>query len=98
MARERIPADSNVLLTYRTPRNGRIRFSVSSTEPVSTYIVDDDGVVEFDEGREIPAYGGFTRRFEHEQQITLPFRGRWHLLIVNREDVAAIVNYDVELR
>lgn len=90
-----IQPQSHLALEYDVPRRRTVEFEVSANLPVSTYVLDEDGYDAFQQGESIPSYGGFTDRREHHQELILPFRGRWVLLIVNKlnEDVA--VSYDV---
>lgn len=85
-------------LRHRVPRRGRVEFMVESNVPVTTFVVDEDGLQEFEEGEEVSAWGGFHNRRLHQDKLTLPFRGNWWLLIVNESRRNAAVHYEVYYR
>jgi len=84
-------------IRYSVPRRGLIEYNVQADKPVSTYILDEQGLSEFlGKGEDVYSYyGGFPRRREHRQELRLPFRGWWYLVIDsdNKEPVA--VHYEV---
>lgn len=90
--------DTHLKIRYPVPRNGLVEYTVEADGyPVTTYVVDEQGLKEFNRGEDIGSYyGGFTKRYKHHQELRLPFRGKWYLLVVNpshRDSVA--VHYDV---
>ena len=88
--------DTHLRIRYSVPRNGLIEFTVEAGgAPVDTYILDEEGLKEFNKGGDVSYYGGFTNRYEHHQELRLPFRGSWYLLIVNRNSQPVAVHYDV---
>jgi len=91
--------DTHLRVRYPVPRNGWVEYTVEADGvPVTTWILDDDGLREFNSGRKdiTSYYGGFTHRYKHHQEIRLPFRGWWYLIIENdsRSEPAA-VSYEV---
>ena len=80
-----LSANSHVAFSYAVPQNGRIRFDVESERPTATLVVDSKGLAEFKAGRykEMHSYGGSAGLTHHVQELHLPFRGPWYLLIVN---------------
>ena len=73
-----------------------MEFEVEADRPVNTYVVDREGLEQFSHGRpEFPAYGGFARRKRHFQEVRLPFRGPWYLIVLNPSDKPATVHYQV---
>ncbi len=93
-----IPPNQNIAPRYRVPDSGVIRFTLESDIPVETYIVRPGGLDVFNEGKHnFKYYGGFpaARRIQ-SQKLVLPFEGRWHLLIINRDkSESASVDYSV---
>ncbi len=89
--------DTHLRIRYPVPRNGLIEYTVEADgATVDTYVLDKEGLEEFNKGGEISScYGGFTHRYEHYQELRLPFRGWWYLLIVNRSTQPVAVHYDV---
>jgi len=90
--------DSHLKIRYPVPRDGLIEYTVEADgAPVDTYVLDEKGLKEFNRGDDITSYyGGFTRRYSHHQEIRLPFRGWWYLLIVNPSRTEPVaVHYDV---
>lgn len=90
--------NTNIRIRYRVPRNRRIEYEVEADQPVDTYVLDDKGLEEFDHGKNAyiySYYGGFANRRHHQQELRLPFRGYWHLLIVSHNEEHVAVNYEV---
>jgi hypothetical protein len=91
--------DTHLKIRYPVPRDGRIEYTVEADgAPVTTWVLDEQGVKEFNKGKEIieSYYGGFPKRGYHHQELRLPFRGWWYLIIENpsRSDSSA-VHYEV---
>jgi hypothetical protein len=83
---------------YSVPRNRWIEYSVEADRPVSTFILDEAGLQEFmKKGGDVYSYyGGFHRRRSHHQELRLPFKGDWYLVIENEDDKEpAAVHYEV---
>jgi hypothetical protein len=93
-----IPPNQHIAPRYRVPDSGVIRFRLEANIPVETYIVRPAGLDFFNEGRRtFKYYGGFpaARRIQR-QTLALPFEGKWHLLIINRDKESdALVDYSV---
>jgi hypothetical protein len=89
--------DTNVRIKYSVPKSGWVSFNVEAESPVDTFILDADGVKQFNQGEAfVDSYGGFTNRRVHEQEIRLPFKGPWWLIIKNSNTKkAAAVHYEV---
>jgi hypothetical protein len=80
------------------PRNGVIEYDVEAEPPVDTFVLDPEGLVEFNRGDDYihSYYGGFTNRRKHHQELKLPFRGWWYLIIKNsNKRESAAVHYEV---
>jgi hypothetical protein len=96
---ETIQPNSHLRIKYPVPRDGWIEYLVEADRPVTTFILDDKGLGEFytEKSDDIYSYyGGFSYRRNHHQELKLPFKGSWYLLIVNddkRQPVA--VHYEV---
>ena len=84
-------------IRYRVPPRGLIEYKVEADRPVSTYVLDEEGLEEFlGRGKDITSYyGGFYNRYEHRQEIRLPFRGWWYLVIDNTSRYPIAVHYEV---
>ena len=91
------PGD-DVRIRYPVPRNGLIEYTVEAERPVTTYILDREGMDEY-MGRKsyvTSYYGGFPTRRNHHQEIRLPFRGWWWLVIQNDDEKRPVaVHYEV---
>lgn len=88
--------NKNTHLRIKLPSRGRLAFRVEASNPVTTYVVDADGLHKFDQGAgEIRAAGGFTNRREHHQTLRLPYPADWHLLIVNDRNDTVSVFYEI---
>jgi len=82
---------------YSVPRRGLIEYYVQADKPVNTYILDEQGLSEFlGKGEDVYSYyGGFHNRREHRQELRLPFRGWWYLVIDNENREPVAVHYEV---
>ena len=70
---------------------------VFSNVPVSTYVVDDVGLLEYQTGGSVQSFGGVMNQTTHNFSTVLPYRPRWWLIILNLNAVAAYVQYEVSL-
>jgi len=91
--------DTHLRIRYPVPRDGWIKYNVEADGvPVTTWVLDEEGLKEFNSGKKdvFSYYGGFVNRYKHHQELKLPFRGWWYLIIENRSqrDPAA-VHYEV---
>jgi hypothetical protein len=83
---------------YPVPRNRWVEYEVEADRPVSTFILDETGLQEFmKKGADVYSYyGGFHRRRNHHQELRLPFKGDWYLVIENEDDKEPVaVHYEV---
>jgi len=89
--------NSHLRVRYWVPRGGLIEYSVEASRPVDTFILDEQGLKEFSKrGSDVYSYyGGFPNRYEHSQELRLPFRGVWYLVINNPHRESVAVHYDV---
>jgi hypothetical protein len=93
-----IKPNSHLKIKYPVPRGRRIEYEVESDKPVTTYVLDEEGLDQFYNGRAeyiTSYYGGFSGRRKHYQQLKLPFKGDWYLVIKNDQDKAVAVHYEV---
>jgi hypothetical protein len=98
MPKARIAPNENIRPRYQVPDSGVIHFTLESDIPVQTYIVRPGGLEYFDEGSPtFRYYGGYPDARRHQSQtVKLPFEGKWHLLIINRDkEDYATVDYSV---
>ncbi len=94
-----IRPNSHLKVRYPVPRGAWIEYNVEADKPVTTYILDEDGLSQFYNGRTeyiTSYYGGFPNRRNHYQQLKLPFnKGHWYLIIKNDQDKSVAVHYEV---
>lgn len=97
MPTQKIRPNSHLKVKFRIPPNGVIRFDVEASSPVDTYILDEEGLREFYSRREWieSYYGGFSNRYEHHQEIKMPFRGWAYLIIKNARSESVGVHYEL---
>jgi len=101
MALEVIKPNSHLKLRYSLPlRKRRVEYEVEANRPVTTFVLDDDGLEEYNKrGSDVYSYyGGFSHRRVHREKVDFPpsFQGPWYLVIQNdseKEPVA--VRYEV---
>src|SRR5690242_936267 len=93
---ELLEPDTHIAIRYPATRKRRIAFNVEANDPVTTYIVDKDGLDQFYAGEDIEAFGGFHRRRTHyDDDVRIPPNKPWYLVIMNKEDHPVAVSYDV---
>lgn len=74
-----------------------IKYEVEANRPVDTYILDEQGLQEFYSKRDYieSYYGGFSNRYNHTQELRLPFSGWGYLVIKNPHDASVAVHYEL---
>ena len=101
MPLDTIKPNSHLELKYRkVPRNRRIEFDIEASAPVTTFVVDDDGLREYKtKGSDVYSYyGGFPHRRVHRDRVDFPrdFDGPWYLIIQNDSRTESVsVGYEV---
>jgi hypothetical protein len=92
--------NTHLRLKYSTPpRGGNIEYLVEANHPVDTFVLDEGGLKEFNTGDKFiySYYGGFSNRKLHQQELKLPFKGTWYLIIKNSDKNNPVaVHYEVE--
>jgi hypothetical protein len=80
-------------------RPPKLGFKVDSEKPISTYVLDGNGITAWGnpDGVKIRpyAFGGFTDQTEHEQTVYLPHDGTWYILMVNWGEEETVIWYEV---
>lgn len=77
-----------------TGRRPRIYYKVSSTHNVKVYLLDSEGVENFEKGNELDTYNDIHLRKYHEEGILLPGQGMWYLVIDNPINKDVAVSYE----
>ena len=72
-----------------------MRYLVESENPVDVFLVDQQGLSEYDQGLLFHFYDGAERVWEHEKRLRLAFRGEAYLLIVNSAPDPTAVHYEI---
>jgi len=91
-----IRPSSHLRVKYRVPPRRLVEYKVEASRPVSTFVVDEEGLREFlGRGGVYSYYGGFANRYEHQQELRLPFTGWWYLVIDNPHKESVAVHYEV---
>jgi hypothetical protein len=69
---------------------------VVADEPVTTFVVDRDGLEQLRQSASsVDSYGGFWRRGRHHQSLRLPYSGEWYLVIENTGNAITDLTYKV---
>lgn len=89
-----LQANSNFAVPYTVPFNGRIRYEVESEYPTTTYVLDQANLMAFRAGQKFTYFGGFQSTNQHRQELTLPWRGMWYLVMVNFNTFPTAVHYN----
>ncbi|SRR5713226_48127 len=101
MATAIVRAHGYLKVRYNVPKNGSIEYEVEANRPVTTFVVDEEGLKEFNsKGSDVYSYyGGFASRYEHHQELRLPLKvrmqGYWYLIIDNPQNESVAVHYEV---
>jgi hypothetical protein len=94
-----IKPGKDLQVKYPVPRSRIIEFEVEAERPVTTWVLDQEGLQQFANKRahEVTSYfGGFARRYNHHQELRLPFTGWWYLVIENLDTSKSVaVHYEV---
>ena len=100
MPRERLRPNEVLILEFEPRRrNPRVVFEVTSNIPVTTYLVDDMGMEDFEDGLIPDYYAGYQDRRRHQADLFLSDFSRYYLLIENMSaDDWARVRYDLKVR
>jgi hypothetical protein len=86
-------ANKNYGAQYNVPLNGVIRFEVEAQLPITAVVMDEPNFAAFRQGLKYSSWGPATQATEHKQQWTLPFRGKWFLVMINRNPQPAAVSF-----
>ncbi len=73
----------------------RFRYLVQSEHPVDTYMLDDEELAKFGDGKEVMSFGGFDERRVHRMRARLPYGGKWNLVIANPSKEPTAVYYEI---
>lgn len=88
--------NENVRIKFSVPKDHWIEFDVEAEQPIDVWVLDKEGLEQFDAvEKTIECYYRRLRSMKHHEELELPFRGSWWLLIVNRSDEPVAVHYDV---
>lgn len=95
-----IKPGKDLRIKFPVPRGRVIEYEVEAEHPVSTWVLDEEGLQQFSRKRGDDTissyYGGFHRRYNHRQELRLPFTGWWYLVIENLEGRKPVaVHYEV---
>ncbi len=91
----RLSPHTHLRASQPVPRRRWVRFRVEADAPIHTYVVDTFGMSNFYANRDFETHGGFKNKETHTQHLRLPFRGNWHLLVVNPLDEEVAVFYEI---
>ena len=73
----------------------RLRYLVQSEHPVDTFMLDDEELAKFNDGKEVTSFGGFDERRVHMGRAKLPYGGKWNLVILNPSKEPTAVYYEI---
>lgn len=99
MPTQTLPARNYVYITFEFSSVGwlhqsRINYYVESERPVDTWIVDEQGFHQFQNGQLFTYFGGFQNTLEHRQEIRVPQAGIWYLIIHNLGYEPTAIHYE----
>jgi hypothetical protein len=99
MRRKSLKPNKALLFTFEPHASDPwVIFQVRSDSPVTTYLVDDMGMEDFREGKAPESYAGYRDRRFHQADLPLPNYDRFHLIVSNKLDQAAKIEYDLKYR
>lgn len=76
-------------------RRPRVRYIVESQYPVTVYLMDEDDLSDFENGRSFGYYVGAKRRRYHEEDIKLTYSGIYYLVIINEGNKSTAIHYEL---
>lgn len=89
--------NSNWEVPYQVPFDGRIRYEVESNWPVSVYAVAPENLAAYRAGQSWLYHAAATTapQLTLRNEMTLPFRGTWHLFFINNTGYYVAVHFNV---
>ena len=72
-----------------------VRYLVEAEHPVSAYVLDEQGLLDLEESGDFEYYEGRRNRLKQEYEVTLPFGGKWYLVIINEQKTRVGVRYEI---
>lgn len=94
-----IKPGKDLRIKFPVPKRKVIDYDVEAELPVSTFVLDEEGLRQYSNKRvdDITSYyGGFHKRYQHRQELRLPFSGWWYLVIENLDETRPVaVHYEV---
>jgi hypothetical protein len=90
-----LPPNHNRWFSFNVPANGKITYEVESEQPTGVLVLDQVGINTWTSGKPASGYGPYVTTTKHYQQLVLPFRGPWYLVIANFTGQQTAVHYNV---
>jgi hypothetical protein len=98
MPTETLASDSNLRIRFTPPFRGKFRYVVEAEKPVTTFVVDREGLEAFESGEPtVRSYGGFSRRRLHKESVRPPLSDEFFFLIVNDNEEPVAVHYELDV-
>lgn len=73
----------------------RCKYVVKSEHPIDTFMLYDEDLAKFGDGKEVELFGGFDDRRIHKAHVKLPCGGKWNLVISNQSRQPTAVYYKI---
>ena len=90
-----LPPKTYTVIPTNVSWSRRYKYLVESEHPVDTFLLDDEELAKFDDGKEVVSFGGFDERRVHRARAKLPYGGKWNLVISNTSKESTAVYYEI---
>ena len=92
-----LEAGKNLAMPFTVPWTGAINYFVESQHLTTAFAVDANSLLAFRSGQQYTYWGNNAPQLVHRQQVIVPFRGTWYLVIVNYNPFNTAVYYNLQL-
>ena len=91
-----LPAKTYIYFSFNLRLRDSVTFYVESEFPVNTYLVDEEGFINYEKGVTFSSFGGFINQREHRSRVRIPHEGKWYFIINNTDQYQnTAVHYEV---
>jgi hypothetical protein len=85
------------VISFNIPNSRKpgVHYIVDSQFAIAVYLVDRDGLDDFEDDQPFALYSGHKNRRYFDEDVNLPYAGRWYLIIWNTNNNPTAVSYEI---